>query len=100
MSGDNRIGTNAVSGVFRANAARPLASDGSAAMRAPTPVYAPAEQAPATRLLGMASQLAEQGPPVDMDRVATLKAALADGSYTADPDKIAGAMLSFFGKDR
>lgn len=100
MSGDNRIGNNAVGGIFRASAARRVDSDGSAALRAAAPTYAPVESAPSTRLSAMASHLAEQGPPVDTDRIASLKAAIADGRYAVHPDKIAGSMLSFFGKDR
>ena len=98
MSGENRIGINAINGIFRAQAARRLTSDGSAATRAPAPSYAAHESAPATRLIGMASDLAEQGPPVDMDHIASLKASISDGSYRADPQKIASSLLGFFGK--
>jgi negative regulator of flagellin synthesis FlgM len=34
-----------------------------------------------------------KAPPVDSVRIASLKAAIADGSYRIDPDAIAGAML-------
>lgn len=98
MSGENRIGINAINGIFRANAARRLTSEGSAATHAPTLAYAPQESAPTTRLIGLASDLADQGPPVDMDRVAAFKSAIADGSYRAEPQKTAAAMLGFFGK--
>ena len=35
--------------------------------------------------------------PVDMARVAALREAIADGSYRADPDAIASAMLRYTG---
>lgn len=100
MSGDNRIGIGAVNGVFRANAPRRLTSDEGRATLAPLQNYAAQESAPVTRLVGMAADMAEQGAPVDMNRVASLKAPISDGSYRIDPDKIAASLLDFFGKDR
>lgn len=40
-----------------------------------------------------AGDLAAAGPPVDAGRVAAIRAAIADGSYTVDPDAIAGRMI-------
>lgn len=40
-----------------------------------------------------AQTVADLGPPVDADRVATLKAAIADGSYSINPGKIADALI-------
>ncbi len=40
-----------------------------------------------------ARTVANLGPPVDAERVATLKAAIADGSYKIDPGKIADALI-------
>jgi negative regulator of flagellin synthesis FlgM len=39
-------------------------------------------------------RLAGEGPPVDAARVAQLRAAIADGSYGIDPERIAAAMLA------
>ena len=40
-----------------------------------------------------ARTLADLGPPVDAERVAALKSAIADGSYSIDPGKIADALI-------
>src|SRR3546814_5992138 len=47
------------------------------------------------------SRMAAEGAPVDMDRVAAIKAAIANGNYPVDPDKIAARMmnLDFPGKE-
>lgn len=41
-----------------------------------------------------ARSVADLGPPIDADRVAALKAAIADGSYSVDPGKIADALIA------
>jgi negative regulator of flagellin synthesis FlgM len=46
-------------------------------------------------LLSLAAQLAEQGPPVDYPRIAQLRQAIADASYSVDPDRIAQSILAF-----
>jgi len=40
-----------------------------------------------------AARMAAQGAPVDMDRVAAIKAAIASGNYPVDPAAIADRML-------
>jgi len=40
-----------------------------------------------------AGDLAAAGPPIDTGRVAAIRAAIADGSYTVDPDAIAARMI-------
>ena len=40
-----------------------------------------------------ASQMAAQGAPIDMDKVAAIKAAIAEGRYPVDPEKIAEKMI-------
>ena len=40
------------------------------------------------------SQMLADGPPVDSDRVAELRAKIADGSYTVDPRAIADKMIA------
>jgi negative regulator of flagellin synthesis FlgM len=41
-----------------------------------------------------AARFARLGPPIDVTRVAEIKAALAEGSYTVDADRLAAAMLA------
>jgi negative regulator of flagellin synthesis FlgM len=50
---------------------------------------------PTARLTRLASSLADQAPPVDVARVASLRAAIASGSYGVHPAIIASAMLDF-----
>jgi flagellar biosynthesis anti-sigma factor FlgM len=40
------------------------------------------------------ARLAALGPPIDLTRVAEIKAAIAKGSYTVDADRLAAAMLA------
>ena len=42
----------------------------------------------------VAAGLASQGAPVDTSRVAALRGAIADGSYTVDSARIADAMIA------
>ena len=101
MSSDNRIGANGVSAIIRAAAARRISSSGTEEKKALAASLASpisAESAPVARLIGMAQQVAEQGPPVDREKVASIKAAIADGRYSAIPATIASSMLQFYGK--
>jgi negative regulator of flagellin synthesis FlgM len=41
-----------------------------------------------------AARLASLGPPIDVTRVGEIKAAIAQGSYTVDADRLAAAMLA------
>jgi negative regulator of flagellin synthesis FlgM len=41
-----------------------------------------------------AGQMAASGAPVDSEKVAAIRAAIADGRYPVDPDKIAEKMLA------
>jgi len=50
---------------------------------------------PGAKLIRLASDLASQPPPVDAARVASLRAAIAEGTYTTDAKNIALAMLSY-----
>lgn len=40
------------------------------------------------------ARMAAEGAPVDFDRVAAIKAAIASGNYPVDADKIAESMIS------
>lgn len=40
-----------------------------------------------------AAELAAAGAPVDFDKVAAIRLAIAEGRYPVDPDKIAASML-------
>nr|WP_299597152.1 flagellar biosynthesis anti-sigma factor FlgM [Sphingomonas bacterium] len=40
-----------------------------------------------------AADLAAAGPPVDAGKIATIRAAIADGTYRIDADAIAGRMV-------
>jgi len=42
-----------------------------------------------------AAEMAAQGAPVDMDKVAAIRAKIADGSYKVDPKAIADKMIAF-----
>lgn len=41
-----------------------------------------------------AARMAAEGAPVDMDRIAAIKAAIASGNYPVDPAAIADKMLA------
>ncbi len=41
-----------------------------------------------------AARLAKLGPPIDMNRVGEIRAAIAQGRYTVNADRLAAAMLS------
>jgi negative regulator of flagellin synthesis FlgM len=51
------------------------------------------------RLVTLAADLAQQGPPIDYAKIAQVRQAIADGSYTIDPDRIARSILAFHAKD-
>jgi flagellar biosynthesis anti-sigma factor FlgM len=41
-----------------------------------------------------AARFAQLGPPIDVNRVSEIRAAIAGGSYTVDADRLAAAMLA------
>ena len=101
MSGDNRIGTNAVGGVARIASARRAGTDDSSVSRAAAAYAAPltGDSNPIASLTSTARAIADQGPPVDMDRIGALRSAIADGSYQLDAQQTASAMMGFFGRN-
>lgn len=89
----NIPGARAVSATARHGAAAQSASPGAAPSlsgesRAGVPM----------RTMALVAAIVDQGPPVDADRVAELRDAIAQGRYAPDPHRIAEAMLAF-GRD-
>ena len=96
MSGDSKIGP--VGAVGRAVPVRRVASESVAAMRTPAQLQPAQENLPTAKLTRLAGSLADQAPPVDVARVASLRTAIANGSYSVHPAIIASAMLDFHGR--
>src|SRR3546814_13284657 len=94
------VGSNqgTVGGVGRAVPLRRFASDNVASMRTPAQLQPAQENLPAAKLTRLAGSLADQAPPVDVARVASLRTAIANGSYGVHPAIIASAMLDFHGR--
>lgn len=91
MSGDSKIGP--VGGVIRTLPVRKVASGadaGNASSRTAASVTVPG-----AKLIRLAADLAAQAPPVDTARVASLRTAIAEGTYSADAKNIALAMLRY-----
>ena len=89
MSGDSKIGP--VGNVARTGPLRRIGSDAAA----PAALQAAPETLPTARLTRLAGTLADMSPPVDVARVATLRTAIANGSYGVHPAIIASAMIDF-----
>lgn len=96
MSGDSKIGP--IGGIVRTNPLRGVASAAAAPARAAAPLRGTQDSLPTARLTRMAGSLASEAPPVDVARVAALRTAIANGSYSAHPAIIASAMLDFHGR--
>jgi flagellar biosynthesis anti-sigma factor FlgM len=47
------------------------------------------------KLLALATELSQQAPPVDYARIAQIRQAVASGTYSIVPGKIADAMINF-----
>ncbi len=62
--------------------------------RAPVAPTAPVSNSTTERVAANpAARLAQQGAPIDMDKVARIKAAIASGNYPVDADAIADRMV-------
>jgi negative regulator of flagellin synthesis FlgM len=48
------------------------------------------------KLLSLATELAQQGPPVDAAKITQIRNAIAMGDYRVDPSLIADAMISYY----
>jgi negative regulator of flagellin synthesis FlgM len=55
------------------------------------------DEARAAGPVSTAAELAAKGPPIDADKVAALKAAIAEGRYPIEPARIAEGMIAFDG---
>ena len=93
MSGDSKIGP--VGGIARTTPLRSVASGSAAPLQAPAQLHAAPDSLPAARLIRLADGLADQPPPVDVARVASLRNAISNGSYGVHPAIIASAMIDF-----
>lgn len=95
----DRVNASPAAGLDRVSAARSLAPSAPAARAAdPAPVAAPEPVGAGSTLQALASELAAK-PPVDQERVARFKAAIASGSYPISPENIADRLIAF-GFDR
>jgi negative regulator of flagellin synthesis FlgM len=77
-----------------AQPAKPATSDAIPVTPKPDNVSLSSQVRDLKQLEGQVRQL----PEVNQDRVARIKAALADGSYTIDNEKLAGKLLNFEGE--
>jgi negative regulator of flagellin synthesis FlgM len=50
------------------------------------------------KLVSLANELAEQGPPVDFAKIAQVRQAIALGTYRVSPEAIAEGIMRFAGK--
>lgn len=50
------------------------------------------------KLVSLANELANQGPPVDFAKIAQVRQAIALGTYRVSPDAIAEGIMRFAGK--
>jgi negative regulator of flagellin synthesis FlgM len=55
--------------------------------------------APTAQSLSLAAALAQKGPPFDAGKVASLKAAIASGTYKVDLASVADGIIRFGGGD-
>ena len=64
------------------------------AAAAATPIGASGASARSAGLGGVVSDLVSLGAPVETDKVAALRQAIAEGRYRVDPDAIADRMIA------
>ncbi|MDK2760226.1 MAG: flagellar biosynthesis anti-sigma factor FlgM [Sphingopyxis sp.] len=95
MAGDSKIGP--VGGIGRTGPLRNIAGGFAASAQAPIQAQTAPDSLPTTRLTRLAGTIASQQPPVDVARVASLRSAIASGSYGVHPAIIASAMIDFYG---
>lgn len=79
------------SGTGRIELQRAGESQGAAAAAS---VGSPAAEGRSGGVGGVVSALVSQGAPIDGDKVAAIRAAIAEGRYSVDPDAIAERMIA------
>lgn len=62
--------------------------------RAASPTGSTGTTASASTSASPAARMAAEGAPVDMDRIAAIKAAIASGNYPVNPSVIADRMMA------
>lgn len=71
--------------------------DGARATRSETTSVRPLDAGTSLpKLVSLAADLAKAGAPVDHDRIAQLRQAIAQGDYLIDAESIAHSMVGFF----
>jgi flagellar biosynthesis anti-sigma factor FlgM len=87
-----------ISSQIVAHSGKPLAAP-KTEQRAVAPLQTDSMQsASLPKLIRLAGDLANQGPPVDYARISEIRQAIALGTYRADPERIGDAMLRFGGR--
>ncbi len=88
--------------VFTAVKAQPTKNSGARESRPPASLtnVSISRDKSLSQLLSLAKQLAEQGPPVDYQKIAHIRNAIAEGTYKVDPEAVADAMLDFVAKEQ
>ncbi|WP_165799678.1 flagellar biosynthesis anti-sigma factor FlgM [Sphingomonas oleivorans] len=71
----------------------PLRSDGIKRGEPTTPVSTARNGMAKAATSSPAADLAASGPPIDSDKIAAIRAAIANGSYRIDPQAIASKMV-------
>lgn len=66
--------------------------------RTATPAPSPTASLP--KLVSIAAELAEQGPPVDYAKIAQVRQAIAKGEYSVDVQSIAHALVGYYRADK
>lgn len=61
-----------------------------------TPAPTPSAMANLPKLVSLAGQLAEQGPPIDYAKIAQVRQAIAQGEYTVDLESIAHSIVGYY----
>jgi negative regulator of flagellin synthesis FlgM len=83
-----------IDGIGKAGAGRLGSLGGSIDRAAPAGKSAPvAASQPVSGASTPAGEMAAAGAPVDADKVAAIRAAIAEGRYPVDPEKIARSMI-------
>lgn len=94
MSDDSKFGMQ-VGGVARTAPVRRVSGSPMAPNRSGSTAATPTESLSVARLIRLSADLSTQPAPVDTARVASLRAAIAEGRYAPEPAIIARAMVAY-----